>query len=163
MHGVADDNVHMQNSLVLLDKLDLEGVENYDVHVFPDSDHGIFFHNARTIVFDSKSIPPLLMFGRCVNKVCRIIKLAYQRVQRRVAQDCQCPAQGVDGAHRDGEGEGEEKLEEAFRDFSGFQAVFELKTLLVLSWSLFLPRMFIRDGNWRLGVLGVKDYHMSDY
>ncbi|KAM7217392.1 putative dipeptidyl-aminopeptidase B [Rhypophila decipiens] len=55
MHGVADDNVHMQNSLVLLDKLDLEGVENYDVHVFPDSDHGIFFHNARTIVFDKLS------------------------------------------------------------------------------------------------------------
>ncbi|KAJ9132132.1 Dipeptidyl aminopeptidase-like protein [Coniochaeta hoffmannii] len=52
MHGVADDNVHMQNSLTLLDKLDLAGVENYDVHVFPDSDHGIYFHNANRIVFD---------------------------------------------------------------------------------------------------------------
>jgi dipeptidyl aminopeptidase len=56
MHGVADDNVHMQNSLTLLDKLDLAGVENYDVHVFPDSDHGIYFHNANRIVYDSK--PP---------------------------------------------------------------------------------------------------------
>lgn len=54
MHGVADDNVHMQNSLTLLDKLDLAGVENYDVHVFPDSDHGIYFHNANNIVFDSE-------------------------------------------------------------------------------------------------------------
>lgn len=54
MHGVADDNVHMQNSLTLLDKLDLAGVENYDVHVFPDSDHGISFHNANRIVYDSK-------------------------------------------------------------------------------------------------------------
>jgi hypothetical protein len=54
MHGVADDNVHMQNSLTLLDKLDLAGVENYDVHVFPDSDHGIYFHNANRIVYDSK-------------------------------------------------------------------------------------------------------------
>lgn len=54
MHGVADDNVHMQNSLFLLDKLDLAGVENYDVHVFPDSDHGIYFHNANRIVYDSK-------------------------------------------------------------------------------------------------------------
>lgn len=53
MHGVADDNVHMQNSLILLDKLDLAGVENYDVHVFPDSDHGIYFHNANRIVYDS--------------------------------------------------------------------------------------------------------------
>lgn len=43
MHGVADDNVHVQNSLTLLDKLDLESVENYDVHVFPDSDHSIYF------------------------------------------------------------------------------------------------------------------------
>jgi dipeptidyl aminopeptidase B len=55
MHGVADDNVHMQNSLTLLDKLDLAGVENYDVHIFPDSDHSIYFHNANKIVFDSKS------------------------------------------------------------------------------------------------------------
>lgn len=53
MHGVADDNVHMQNSLTLIDKLDLAGVENYDVHVFPDSDHGIGFHNAYRIVHDS--------------------------------------------------------------------------------------------------------------
>jgi dipeptidyl aminopeptidase len=57
MHGVADDNVHMQNSLTLLDKLDLAGVENYDVHVFPDSDHSIYFHNANRIVYDSKLSP----------------------------------------------------------------------------------------------------------
>lgn len=55
MHGVADDNVHMQNSLTLLDKLDLAGIENYDVHVFPDSDHSIYFHNANKIVYDSRS------------------------------------------------------------------------------------------------------------
>ena len=54
MHGIADDNVHMQNSLTLLDKLDLAGVENYDVHVFPDSDHNINFHNSKKVVFDSK-------------------------------------------------------------------------------------------------------------
>ncbi|KAH0545090.1 hypothetical protein FGG08_000861 [Glutinoglossum americanum] len=52
MHGVADDNVHMQNSLALLDKLDLAAVENYDVHVFPDSDHSIYFHNANRMVYD---------------------------------------------------------------------------------------------------------------
>lgn len=52
MHGVADDNVHMQNTLTLLDKFDLAGVENYDVHFFPDSDHSILFHNANSIVYD---------------------------------------------------------------------------------------------------------------
>ena len=57
MHGVADDNVHMQNSLTLLDKLDMAGVENYDVHVFPDSDHGIYFHNANRMVYDSELGP----------------------------------------------------------------------------------------------------------
>lgn len=57
MHGVADDNVHFQNSLTLLDELDLAGVENYDVHVFPDSDHSIYFHNANHIVYDSMVFP----------------------------------------------------------------------------------------------------------
>lgn len=52
MHGSADDNVHFQNSLTLLDDLDMAGVENYDVHVFPDSDHGIYFHNGHTIVYE---------------------------------------------------------------------------------------------------------------
>ena len=52
MHGVADDNVHLQNTLDLLDKLDLAGVENYDYHVFPDSDHSILFHNANRMVYD---------------------------------------------------------------------------------------------------------------
>jgi dipeptidyl aminopeptidase len=52
MHGVSDDNVHFQNSLALLDQLDLDGVENYDVHVFPDSDHSIYFHNGNRIVYD---------------------------------------------------------------------------------------------------------------
>ena len=54
MHGVADDNVHTQSTYTLLDRLDLAGVENYDVHIFPDSDHGIYFHNAYRIVHDSK-------------------------------------------------------------------------------------------------------------
>lgn len=52
MHGTGDDNVHFQNSLKFLDILNLEGIENYDVHVFPDSDHSIRYHNANVIVFD---------------------------------------------------------------------------------------------------------------
>ena len=56
MHGVADDNVHMQNTLELIDKLDLGGVENYDMMMFPDSDHSIYFHGARRIVYERKSL-----------------------------------------------------------------------------------------------------------
>lgn len=58
MHGVADDNVHFQNSLTLLDRLDVAGVENYDVHVFPDSDHSIYFHNANRMVYDRRFLFP---------------------------------------------------------------------------------------------------------
>jgi dipeptidyl aminopeptidase B len=59
MHGVADDNVHTQNSFTLLDKLDVAGVENYDFHAFPDSDHSIYFHNANRMVFDSEFPSPV--------------------------------------------------------------------------------------------------------
>ncbi|KAL7665297.1 Dipeptidyl aminopeptidase A [[Candida] zeylanoides] len=52
MHGTADDNVHIQNSYWLLDRLDLFGVENYDVHFFPDSDHSISYHRASVVVYD---------------------------------------------------------------------------------------------------------------
>ncbi|KAF2099686.1 putative dipeptidyl-aminopeptidase B [Rhizodiscina lignyota] len=55
MHGVADDNVHYQSTLSLMDKLDLAGIENYDMQVFPDSDHSIYFHNANRIVYDKLS------------------------------------------------------------------------------------------------------------
>lgn len=54
MHGFSDDNVHFQNTLQLLDKLDQANVKNYDVHVFPDSDHSIYFHNANRIVYESE-------------------------------------------------------------------------------------------------------------
>jgi dipeptidyl aminopeptidase len=56
MHGVADDNVHLQNTLVLIDKLDLENIDNYDMQVFPDSDHSIQFHMAHALVYERKSI-----------------------------------------------------------------------------------------------------------
>ncbi|ODV68526.1 hypothetical protein HYPBUDRAFT_151959 [Hyphopichia burtonii NRRL Y-1933] len=52
MHGTADDNVHLQNSLWLLDNFNLNEVENYDLHFFPDSDHSIYYHNANHIIFD---------------------------------------------------------------------------------------------------------------
>lgn len=52
MHGTGDDNVHLQNSLQFLDHANLAGLENYDLHFFPDSDHAIRYHNAGVIVYD---------------------------------------------------------------------------------------------------------------
>ncbi|ODQ67002.1 hypothetical protein NADFUDRAFT_14197, partial [Nadsonia fulvescens var. elongata DSM 6958] len=52
MHGTGDDNVHIQNTLSLLDKLNMGKVENYDLMIFPDSDHNIYHHNANYIVYD---------------------------------------------------------------------------------------------------------------
>lgn len=86
MHGVADDNVHMQNSLTLLDKLDLANVENYDVHVFPDSDHGIYFHNANKMVYDRTSASSFLPAESCL-LFGRTEQLADQCFQWRMAPD----------------------------------------------------------------------------
>lgn len=87
-HGVSDDNVHMQNSLVLIDKLDLSNVLNYDVQVFPDSDHGIFFHNGHKVVYErefpqvSTNLFPSIIVN--LGNVIRPINLAHKRFQRRV-------------------------------------------------------------------------------
>ncbi|CCG81671.1 Putative uncharacterized protein [Taphrina deformans PYCC 5710] len=51
MHGTGDDNVHYQNTLSLVDKLNVASIENYDMHIFPDSDHSIYFHNANHQVY----------------------------------------------------------------------------------------------------------------
>lgn len=51
-HGSGDDNVHFQNSLKLIDELNLETIENFDFYVFPDSDHSIRYHNGNVVVYD---------------------------------------------------------------------------------------------------------------
>ncbi|CAI2041884.1 hypothetical protein SEUBUCD646_0H02550 [Saccharomyces eubayanus] len=51
MHGTSDDNVHIQNTFRFVDQLNLLGLANYDMHIFPDSDHSIRHHNAQKIVF----------------------------------------------------------------------------------------------------------------
>lgn len=52
MHGTADDNVHFLNLAWLVDKLNVHGVENYDLQYFPDNDHSIHYHNGDTVVYD---------------------------------------------------------------------------------------------------------------
>lgn len=94
MHGVSDDNVHLQNTLVVLDKLDLANVDNYDMQVFPDSDHSIFFHNGHTLVYERKSssLKPLQSWRVCVNVDTRSLELARQCVQWGVASYCESEA-----------------------------------------------------------------------
>ncbi|KAB8229247.1 putative dipeptidyl-aminopeptidase B [Aspergillus alliaceus] len=55
IHGASDDNVHIQNTLTFLDKLDLSNVQNYDMHFYPDSDHSIYFHNAHFMIYQRLS------------------------------------------------------------------------------------------------------------
>lgn len=51
MHGTADDNVHVQHTLALIRKLDNANIQNYDVRIFPDSDHDLDFENAQRMVY----------------------------------------------------------------------------------------------------------------
>lgn len=51
MHGSGDDNVHFQNSLKLVDDLNLAYVDNFDYMVFPDSHHMIEYHNGNYMVY----------------------------------------------------------------------------------------------------------------
>ncbi|KAJ4163952.1 hypothetical protein LMH87_005649 [Akanthomyces muscarius] len=50
-HGTADDNVHVQNTLMLVDRLVDVGAVNYDMMLFPDADHAIRFHGARKVLY----------------------------------------------------------------------------------------------------------------
>lgn len=52
IHGTADDNVHIQNTYDFVDELTLHNVRNYEMEIFPDSDHAIKFHNAQKIIFE---------------------------------------------------------------------------------------------------------------
>ncbi|KAI5950913.1 DAPB [Candida jiufengensis] len=51
-HGSGDDNVHIQHSLQLLDEFNLEEIENFEFMIFPDSNHGMNYHNGNKVVFD---------------------------------------------------------------------------------------------------------------
>ena len=50
-HGTGDDNVHVQNSLALMDRLMESGIENWDSQFFADDDHSIIFHGGHRAIF----------------------------------------------------------------------------------------------------------------
>ncbi|CAK9436297.1 uncharacterized protein LODBEIA_P08550 [Lodderomyces beijingensis] len=51
-HGSGDDNVHVQHSLQLLDEFNLAEIENFEFMLFPDSNHGMNYHNGMKVVYD---------------------------------------------------------------------------------------------------------------
>ncbi|KAJ2477206.1 Dpp4p [Coemansia sp. RSA 2320] len=50
-HGSGDDNVHLQNTLALVDLLQSNNVPGFEMAVYTDSDHGIYTHNVRPALY----------------------------------------------------------------------------------------------------------------
>ncbi len=50
VHGSADDNVHFQNSMEMINAL-VEADKQFDLYVYPDRNHGIYGNNARLHLF----------------------------------------------------------------------------------------------------------------
>lgn len=51
IHGTGDDNVHFQNTADLVHRLTANGVEDYQVQFYTDSDHSMNSSNARTEIY----------------------------------------------------------------------------------------------------------------
>ncbi len=50
IHGTADDNVHFQNAVEMVDAL-IESDKQFDFYIYPDRNHGIYGGNARFHLF----------------------------------------------------------------------------------------------------------------
>ena len=50
MHGLLDDNVHFQNTVQLVSAL-VQAGKTFDIMIYPQSNHGIYHHNARPHLF----------------------------------------------------------------------------------------------------------------
>ena len=52
IHGSADDNVHLQNTMELLEKL-VQSNKNFDSFIYPNKNHGIYGGNTRNHLFNN--------------------------------------------------------------------------------------------------------------
>ncbi|KAJ1965968.1 Dpp4p [Dipsacomyces acuminosporus] len=50
-HGTGDDNVHLQNTLALVDLLESNNVPGFEMATYTDSDHSIYTHNVRPALY----------------------------------------------------------------------------------------------------------------
>jgi dipeptidyl-peptidase-4 len=46
VHGTADDNVHVQNTMRMVESL-VQADKQFDLFIYPDKNHGIFGGNTR--------------------------------------------------------------------------------------------------------------------
>jgi dipeptidyl-peptidase-4 len=51
IHGTTDNNVHMQNSMQLIDKL-IKAGKDFDIMLYPDKEHSITGTNTRRHLFN---------------------------------------------------------------------------------------------------------------
>ncbi|KAJ1898043.1 hypothetical protein LPJ66_002996 [Kickxella alabastrina] len=50
-HGTGDDNVHLQNTLALVDRLQAANVPGFEMATYTDSDHSIYTHGVRPALY----------------------------------------------------------------------------------------------------------------
>jgi dipeptidyl-peptidase-4 len=51
VHGSADDNVHYQNTMEMVNAL-IKANKQFDMFIYPDRNHGIYGGNTRMHIFD---------------------------------------------------------------------------------------------------------------
>lgn len=62
VHGLADDNVHFQNTAELVKAL-IKAGKQYEFHVYPNRNHGIYGNNARTHLYTKMTTFVLSNYG----------------------------------------------------------------------------------------------------
>jgi dipeptidyl-peptidase-4 len=55
IHGSADDNVHVQNSMLMIEAL-IQANKQFDSQIYPDKNHGIYGGKTRIQLFNKMTM-----------------------------------------------------------------------------------------------------------